>query len=241
MNPNIAKILRAAETTRVFNPLVIPGCRLFFDSVDLSTQARTGNILNTWSNKGLSTGISLAGQGNITTTTRNINGVNAIGYPGSPSHLLMSPTGDFIPEITAGAHTMMMVVQADSPATNSRLLNATNSSNGFEWGIDLNGGNVRIVCGSTVHTIAAADTNPHIIGFKFTGTQIVPIYDDVLAALSANIPSLSVSGPRIGRANPGNSLYFVGATGDILFYNSDLNTANTNYLLNGLKEKFNIS
>ncbi len=71
-----------ARTSWDFDPRSIPECDIWFDASDTSTLGLTGNVVNTWGNKGSISMNAVAASGTVTSGNTE-NGLNYLSFPAS--------------------------------------------------------------------------------------------------------------------------------------------------------------
>ena len=71
-----------ARTSWDFDPRSIPECDIWFDASDTNTLGLSGNVVNTWGNKGSISMNAVAASGTVTSGNTE-NGLNYLSFPAS--------------------------------------------------------------------------------------------------------------------------------------------------------------
>lgn len=222
----------------VFNPITsIPNSLQWLDAADTSTITQVAGAVSQWNDKTSNGNHVTQGTGaqQPITGSRTINGRNAIDFNGT-SHRLFSPAGMY--NIAMGDNTFASVAAADSLIGVKRLMSA-GTSTPPDYGVFYNGA-VQFGArnGSSSATMAGVfDAGQHILGFKRSGTSVIPFYD-IESAPQLVGSNTSINSMRIGNNSGGNTDYFDGPVAEINFYTRQLTTLETTALFGYYKSKW---
>lgn len=230
-----------------FNVLGVPSLELWLDANDTSTITESGGSVSQWSDKSGNGNHATQGTGSAqpTTSTRAINGLNALDFDGGDSLLISSI--DFTDFAAFPELTIVAVLESDSVTGLTNILDQRSGSTGLL--IRRNGADFEAGYFNTVGTYIARNAACFVVGepvivsmiisstelkiFK-NGVQIGTTLPTVYAGMGTNAVTPAIAGT-------GAYPKWDGAIVEFEAFNSALTDVQHQQLTNYLKNKWGIA
>ncbi|WP_152051824.1 hypothetical protein [Tautonia marina] len=237
--------LAATDTVvKAFAPTDISNIALWLDAADTSSITASGGAVSQWNDKSGNARHATQGtpSNRPTSGSRTLNGLNVLDFVRTSQHVLELPSGMF--GVSAGPNTVIIVASADDTTNNHRLYQGSISGTvgvSVRYASTTTMGVQNRTTLTLTNITITRNTNPHVFGFRRSGTSITPFYDGTEGSTASTAQDATLTTLGIGRDPAATTDSTDGLFAEVLVFAKSLSNAELNKVGNYLASKWGVT